>query len=115
MNRSHRRWLTDEAVFDLGDESAAKDEYGLTPEADWSQVYECQAAIQIMGAHEQSDQREVQETRWILVIEPPKYAVLKNDMRVNFRDINGVVETVEAKYDRHGNLDRIKVVAMEVG
>lgn len=115
MHRSHRQWVSTPVVFEVGDATAAKDEYGLIPEGEWGQVYETDAAIQVIGANERRDQREDQNTRWVMIIEPPKYTTLTNEMRVAFRDIEGVIETVEAKYDRHGELDRIKVVVMEVG
>lgn len=115
VHRSHRQWVREPVVFDVGDASAAKDEYGLIPEGDWDQVYETDAAVQVLGANERRDQREDQTTRWVMIIEPPKYTTLSNDMRVAFRGIEGKIETVEAKYDRYGELDRIKVVVMEVG
>lgn len=115
MIPSHRRWLRHPVTFDMGDGSAAKDEYGLIPEADWSQVYETEASIQVLGASSDEDQRETQATRWTLVIKPPKHTTLEHDTRVSFRGIDAVVETIEAKYDRTGQLDRLKIVAREVG
>ena len=73
MHPSHRQWVNEPVIFDIGDASATKDEYGLIPEADWSQVYECYAAIQILGAHADDNQREAQSTQWMLIIEPPNH------------------------------------------
>ena len=115
MIPSHQRWLRDEVMFDLGDATAAKDEYGLIPEGDWNQVYETEAAIRVLGSSSDEDQRETQSTRWTLVINPPKHTTLEHDTRVSFRGINAVVESIEAKYDRTGQLDRLKIVAREVG
>lgn len=114
MIPAHRQWLKTPVVFTLANSAAAKDEYGLTPEADWSQTYEAKAAVQVLGSSADEDQRETQSTRWTLIIEPPKFTVLEQDTKVSFRNIKAEVESIEAKYDRFGRLDRLKIVAREV-
>lgn len=114
MNRSHRKWLTEEIEIDIADSTATPDAYGLTPEGDWTQLHSSMASIQLMGGSEDEDQREQQEMRYLMVIPPPKYAKIANDSRVRFRGREGIVETVAYKYDTKGNLDRLTLTVREV-